>query len=328
MKIVVVGLPEREAFAVSLLMSKLRPDWEFQSQPADVDSVPADLYVLDADAWQERHGTQSGTAKLQALVKQKPAVLLTAPVAPRPEAQAQADAAARDWGDCGWVVLRRPFRAAAMGEALRRAEQRVGGLAEAPADVAKPAEQAHDTPEAPGAAPNSLAAADRGQRPGVQDSGGVTRFSSAFFTTTVQSALDGAPAPSNAGLPPPDITDDELTLEAFAACVPTAPSAECRRFLGALAERLAQPGVFEMSFTLMNGIVFDRATNWVASNTPMSVVRMVARSRSLGTYVKTTDLDARVEPRARARQRGMQEHRLGALLHAFARMAECRLPAP
>jgi hypothetical protein len=157
--------------------------------------------------------------------------------------------------------------------------------------------------------------------------GGSTYFSSAFFTTTVQGASTGAAPVGSAGLPPPDINDDELTLADFTACVPSSPSAECRQFLGALADRLARPGAFEMSFTLINGVLFDGKAQWVASNTPMSVLRMVARSRSLGDYVKTIDMDEHVDPRARAAQRGMQEYPLGALLHALARMAECQLPA-
>lgn len=337
MKTVTVGVPEREAFAISLLMSKLRPDWAFESQPAEVNDVAGDLIVLDADAWRGRHGPHDGAGNLRAVLREKPAVLLTAPVALRPEARAQADADARDWLACGWVVLRRPYPAAALREALSRAEQRALALrAQAPdlsrAEAVAPAHKgmaterfarAHaERPFSPAAALVLGPAAGRAER------GETTRFSSAFFTTTVQGSDDYGPPTSAAGLPPPDITADELSLAAFTACVPTSPSPECREFMGQLAERLARPGAFEMGFTLINGIVFDAATNWVASNTPMSVVRMVARSRSLGAYVKTTDLEPRVEPRARARQRGMQEHRLGALLHAFARLAECRLPAP
>ena len=89
---------------------------------------------------------------------------------------------------------------------------------------------------------------------------------------------------------------------------------------------LAQPGAFEMSFTMINGVLFDGAAQWVATNTPISLLRMVARSRTLGAYVKTTDLEAQVDPSTRSAQRGMKEYPLGAFLHALARMADCRLP--
>ena len=81
-----------------------------------------------------------------------------------------------------------------------------------------------------------------------------------------------------------------------------------------------------MSFTMINGVLFDGAAQWVATNTPISLLRMVARSRTLGAYVKTTDLEAQVDPSTRSAQRGMKEYPLGAFLHALARMADCRLP--
>ncbi len=316
MKIVVVGLPEREAFAVSLLMGKSRPHWVFHTQPVEAADASGDLYVLDADAWQDHYGRQGVTSGLRTVLKEKAAVLLTAPMALPVEWRAQGVVNEHDWQALGWTVLHRPFRASAMREALQRAEQRADLSVKPKAQSAKPP------------APRALAAlAGHGSVLTLPSStGGSTYFSSAFFTTTLQGLSAEAAPTGSAGLPPPDITGEELTLAAFTACLPSSPSAECRQFLGALAARLARPGAFEMSFTLINGVLFDGAARWVASNTPMSVLRMVARSRSLGAYVKTTDLDAQVDPRARAAQRGMQEHPLGALLHALARMAECQIP--
>ena len=326
MKIVVVGLPEREAFAVALLMGKARPHWVFHNLAVDAVDADGDLYVLDADAWRDHHGHQDATAKLLALLKDKPAVLLTSPMALSDAVRAQAEADERDWAARDWLVLHRPFRASSMREALQRAEQR----AAAPVAQRRPLAPA----KAPGAraktgaTPPTTQSAQAGPLSGAPSStGGSSYFSSAFFTTTVQ-GVSPSPAPTGtAGLPPPDITEEQLTLADFAVCVATSPSAECRQFLGALAERLARPGAFEMSFTLINGVLFDGQARWVASNTPMSVLRMVARSRSLGSYVKTVDMDSQVDPRARAAQRGMQEYPLGAWLHALARMAECQLPA-
>ncbi len=335
MKTVTVGLPEREAFAVSLLMRKLRPDWAFESRPADADDLAGDRIVLDTDAWQARHGADSGDAQLRALLHDKPAVLLTAPLGLRPETRAQADATARDWHASGWIVLRRPFRAAAMRDALSRAEQHALAARMPPPD---PPRRALPAPSDLATQRFAQAHAERrfspaaepllgGPAAGGSEQGRTTQFSSSFLTTTVLGSADGEPATSAAGLPPPEITADELSVAAFAACVQTSPLAECRHFLGHLADRLARPGAFEMGFTLINGIVFDAAANWVASNTPMSVVRMVARSRTLGAHIQWLDLGPSIDPRARAAQRGRQVYRLGALLHALARMAECRLPA-
>ena len=320
MKAMVVGLPEKEAFAVSLLLNSMRPDWECQSNPAGDCDAPADLYVLDADVWREHHGHQAMIPSLQKVLREKPAVLLTAPTAPRDDARAQAEAAARDWGACGWVVLRRPYRAAAMREAVELAERHASAVRER-GGAAEPFEQERGAPRL-----SASTAAAEAAHPTETTQGATTRFSSSFFASTGPVSGDTPPTGSSSGLPPPEITAAALTVEAFAACVATSPSPECRQFLGALASRLQQPGAFEMTFTLINGLLFDSANDWVATNTPMSVVRMVAHSRSLGAHVKAVDLDPQVDPRSRALQRGMQIHSLGGMLHALARMAECRLP--
>ena len=353
MKVIVVGLPEREAFAISLLMSKLLPDWGYRSQSIASSDGSGDLYVLDVDAWQETHGRQDVTAGLKAMLNAKPAVLLTSPLAQSPEARLQAQANERDWQACGWVVLHRPYRASAMQEALQRAEQRPEQRPDAVLKELDDRPAVKSTATATATAPVDRDVATKtsaprpllgvplpllgspvpppGGRSGTSSSSGggdagVSFFSAGFFTTTVQGVSASPAHTGNSGMPPPDITDDELTLAAFAACLPSSPSAECRQFLGALADRLAQPGAFEMSFTMINGVLFDGAAQWVATNTPISLLRMVARSRTLGAYVKTTDLEAQVDPTTRSAQRGMKEYPLGAFLHALARMADCRLP--
>ena len=323
MKTVAVGLTEKEAFALSLLLRKLQPEGAFVAQSLGAATQGGDLYVIDADAWVREHGVEQATAHLRGLLQGRPAVLLMAPHVPDSTEQAQADAQKAAWTAQGWVVLRRPFRAEAMRQALDAA---AAHAASAPADpIAKPddggrtAAQAQAHSDAPATAPLPF------DTTASQRSRTSAFFSSAFFATTVQGPAS-QPAPAGgAGFPPPEITNAQLSLGEFTASLATSPSAECRHFLGALAQRLAQPGPFEMSFTMINGLVFDANQGWVASNTPMSVLRMVARSRSLGAHVKIVDLDADAEARRRAEQRGMTAYPLGG--HAACAGARGRLPA-
>ena len=51
MNTVAVGLSEKEAFALSLLLRKLRPEGAFVAQSLGAATQGGDLYVIDADAW-------------------------------------------------------------------------------------------------------------------------------------------------------------------------------------------------------------------------------------------------------------------------------------
>ena len=50
MKTVAVGLSEKEAFALSLLLRKLQPEGAFVAQSLGAATQGGDLYVIDADA--------------------------------------------------------------------------------------------------------------------------------------------------------------------------------------------------------------------------------------------------------------------------------------
>ena len=114
MKTVAVGLTEKEAFALSLLLRKLQPEGAFVAQSLGAATQGGDLYVIDADAWVHEHGVEQATAHLRGLLQGRPVVLLMAPHVPDSTEQAQADAQKAAWTAQGWVVLRRPFRAEAM----------------------------------------------------------------------------------------------------------------------------------------------------------------------------------------------------------------------
>ena len=303
MKAVVVGMSERDAFALSLLMDRMQPGWECSALPAQ-DHLPAgDLYVLDADAWSARHGRDEAAARLPALPGDKPAVIVTAPVPLRDEARARAAQDAAEWERRGWVVVRRPFGAQAMRNALERAMGRCGRQARAHARpvVGKPAPQ-------PLAAPPT-APAD-------------TAFStSAFGIAKVPSAPRAHPA-----LVLPAMGEGSLGLDAFAACIETSPYPACRAGLRNLLAYLQAGTAVELSLTLVNGLVFQPAQGWAASNTPASVLRMVCQSRALTRHVRLNPLPPDADARQRAERRGMAVHPLGEMLHLLARLADCRLP--
>lgn len=276
MKAVVLGLPERDAFALSLFVGKVLDGWQCEVVALDQPAPAGELYVVDMDAWLVRHGQAQALAALKAQLGDRPAVLVgTVPGNPEPGAP--------------WVPLPRPYGAQTMRSALEAA----WALRARP--TAPPAPLDHAPAEV-------------------------------FFSTSAF----GITAPNQIRVPKaeplPTLGEGVLTIDAFRACVDTSPSEPCRRFLQQLGERVAQPGAFEMGVTLINGIIFNPAQAWVASNTPLAVMRMVCRSRSLGEHVRMTPLATTVDARARAEQRGMAIHPLDQMLFALARIGECRLP--
>lgn len=119
-----------------------------------------------------------------------------------------------------------------------------------------------------------------------------------FFRTSAFGFSTAEPMRVAQATPPPTLGEGALSIEAFRACVDSSPNEACRHFLRQLGDRLAQPGAFEMGVTLINGIIFNPAQAWVASNTPLSVMRMVCRSRALGEHVRITALAPTVDARA------------------------------
>lgn len=324
-KAVVVGMSERDSFALSLLIRRMYPEWLCESAAPAAPDTSGDFYVLDADAWRECHGPQQAASRLDALLGGKPAVLVTAPVPLRDEARAQAAADATAWEQCGWVVVRRPYGAAEMIEALEaavhRAQQVSAASSVAPvAEVPKPT-----SPKAMAPEPGVQSSAQRVQPPRDQAPLRQDRHAAAPGPVPAP-ATEPATEPAAPQAVASELGEQELTLLQFQACIATSPLPECRQFLGTLAERLARPGAFELSFTLINGLIFGPRRQVVASNTPLSVLRMVARSRTLGSFVGMTDIHEEFDMPQRAAQRGMQLYPLGVLLHALARMADCRLP--
>lgn len=306
MKAVVVGLPERDAFALSLLMEKMQPGWECRAMPPHERPPAGDLYVLDAEAWYARHGRAEAAARLQAVSGGRPAVIVTAPLPAREEARARATQDAADWERRGWIVVRRPFGVQAMRNALERAMGRCGRNARAHARLPT-------KPKAPTLPPSRKTPAS---------APAATVFSlSAFGITQAPPAPRAQPAPVQ-----PAIGEGRLSLDAFAACIESSPCPSCRAGLRKLLTQLRAGTAVELSLTLVNGLVFHPGEGWAASNTPLPVLRMVCRSRALIRHVALNPLPADIDARLRAERRGMTLHPLDEMLHVLARLADCRLP--
>ena len=320
-----LGVPARDAFALELLMSRALPGWRCASALPEPAWPAADVYVLEGAAWTQRPDAppQRALAPLAARAGVTPLVLIAPSLATREGAWwAAAGAAAGP----RWKLLHRPFGAQAMSEALAWA----GRAAAEPPDAAPaaaapaPAVAAPDAPDR--TAMRGAARAPASTPPRAADAAPPPPGASALFTSSVIGiGVDASPA-SPAAAPPPQIGEGELSLQAFRACVAQSPHPAARRALTRLADRLAAPGAFEIGLTLINGLLFDAERQQVASNTPLSVLRMVCRSRALTQHARLADLDPRVDVAQRAAQRGMQVHPLGAMLYALAQVTDCPLP--
>ena len=134
MKLVLVGFPSRDAFAISLMVRKDHPGWSCDAAPAAQAPWPeAELVILDSEGWQAEQG-----ADWAALVGRRPAVIVTPIVSQRADLRQQAEQQAAEWARQGWAVVRRPFHAADVREALAATLQAASPGAE-PAPVEAPA---------------------------------------------------------------------------------------------------------------------------------------------------------------------------------------------
>lgn len=322
MKAVFVGLPERDTFALSLLVGKYFPTWTYQAQePAHI-CLCGELFVLDAEGCAKQGGATSAMDWLQA-VRGKPTVLITGHMSDEAEQHLNEHMAATPAAQSLLVRLQRPFGAQDMRDALQALERKA---AEQPA--AAPPASAQPAPPLPDCTPACTAGPTQATQPPliVFDS---SRMPSFVSSATPMFNLDSGapPAPEPAAQPLPELGDGQLTLQEFLECMEHCPSAESRAFFEGFVEQMASGHPFEMMLTLINRLIFHVGEGWVASSTPVSVLRVVMRSRSLGRLVRYTDLGADIDPRARAEQRGMKIYPLEDFFYVLAALAEAPLSA-
>ena len=300
MKLVLVGFPSRDAFAISLMVRKDHPGWSCDAAPAAQAPWPeAELVILDSEGWQAEQG-----ADWAALVGRRPAVIVTPIVSQRADLRQQAEQQAAEWARQGWAVVRRPFHAADVREALATTLQAASPGAE-PAPVEAPAPlpppPPPPPPPAPAPAPAPVAA------PSV-------------------SVPPPAPAPSAPPAQNAQISDGALTLDEFEAVLASSPHPSSHPILRDVAQRLRAGQPFEVMVTMLNGAILHPAEGWVASNTPASVFGMVLKSRVLSTQLQIIPQRPHVDLRQRAERRGMTIHPVEAMLYVLATAAECRVP--
>ena len=302
MKLVFVGLPDRDAFAIKLMVRKDHPECVCEAMSAHQMPWPeADLILLDVEGWQAEDDTP---ADWSAAIGQRPAVIVTPIVSQRDDLRQAAEQRAADWARHGWAVVRRPLHTTDVREALATALRGTQDTPPADAPRGPPAPAIVADPPAP--APPSEAIE-------------VTRVMARGF----------APPPPAPRMPTPqnvEFGDGALTLAEFDAVLDTSPHAPSRAILRRLAEQLQQGQPFELMVTVLNGAIFHPAQGWVANNTPASVLRMVFKSRMLSEQTQIMAMPPNADPRQRAERRGMDFHPLEVMLYVLAMVTECRMP--
>lgn len=325
MQVVLLDLPERDAFAISLLISKMRPAWGCQASRSSPSPLPGDLLVLDISGRQVADVDETSLdAWLNTQVGGRPAVLLTAALPAPDKARAAASGQLARWRQRGWSVLPRPFSATQMCDALQAAERHAATGARGQGQAASAPAAAPSAPQArpPARSPARVSASGA---PSTQPSLATDPLATCFCTSLFGQLQDMA-APLAQSLPPPEIGEGRLSLAQFGACARTSPHPACADLLHKLAGRLMQGRPLEMSLTMINSFIFHPAEGWAATNTPVSALRMVCKSRSLVQHIQLSDIHAQINPAQRARQRGMRTHALDEVLYTLAQMGECRLP--
>lgn len=301
MKIAVSGMAPREEAAFGFFLERSFKGWSWTRAAAQRgSSMPAaDLYVVDMLAAGLAHASAEAEAQLLALLKGTPAVLLLpANDATWPEALPE-DGRAREHGI---VWLRKPYGTEAMRDALQRA----AALGRERRSAASAAPAAHAVATAPGAGAD------------MEAGRGTVQTVSVPLAAAVAAGVSQAPPAAVRAAPRPVVTvaapaagaamgaAPTLSVEQFAARVAGAPAdAPGRRFIAHLAGLLKAGQPFEIGFTIQNLLVFLPDHDWVAGNTPMSVVKRVSRSDALSSVVSVRELDA-AQAEARVQQLGLR----------------------
>ena len=291
MKIAVSGMAPREEAAFGFFLERNFKGWAWTRAAAQRGSAlpAADLYVVDMLAAGLAHASAEAETQLLALLQGTPAVLLLpASDTSWPEALPEAGRAREH----GIVWLHKPYGTEAMRDALQRAAAL--GRERRPAASAAPA------------APGGSAAAEAGRGTGQ---GVSVPPAAAGASQAPRAAVRVAPRPVVAAAPPAGATAGAaptLSVEQFVARVAGAPAdAPGRGFFARLAGLLKAGQPFEIGFTIQNLLVFHPDHDWVAGNTPMSVVKRVSRSDALSSVVSVRELDA-AQAEARVQQLGLR----------------------
>ena len=278
MKLVVTGLSAREEAAFGVFLTRFKRNWTWESVAAQRGAVlpKADLMVVDLVPWGLAQWSQTAEADLLQLLQGTPAVLLV-PSHDRTWGAMEADTAtsSRVW-------LSKPYGTKEMQEAL---EQVATSISRA----------ALNAPVMPVPVPSMIAPQ---------------------MVSAVPRAMVLPPrlfAPST----PPVITPTEeaqgLTAVELQTRLAVLPEVGRHVFLRQLSEMLSQGHPFEARFTVQNSLIVHPADGWIATNTPMLVIKRVCQSDAMASAVSVREIDG-AQAEERAQRLGMPPRELDVFL--------------
>ncbi len=254
MKLVIYGMPERDAAALSVLVSKEFPGWvsEAHAAASPWTLAAADAYVLDMAGMGAPRSTEPLCTALREAVQSRPALLAT-----MTHDTSWAECALTHARDAKIQTIRKPYGAQAMRDALRSVLPKRVVVAPVAAPVpAAPVETVVPVP--------------------------VHRPARAPFQPTVLARARPAP-----------VSDEVSTLsvQEFQQWVAGFSLDTRHVFFRKLAPALGGGKPFEICLTLQHSVVVFPDENWVATNTPMAVILRLCKSDALASVASIRAVD-------------------------------------
>lgn len=284
MKLVVTGLSPREEAAFGIFLSRAMRNWVWQSVPASRTAVlpPTDLIVADLVPLGLGQWSEAAEADLLQRLHGTPAVLLV-PAHDQTWTAMDADTAKQH----SLVWLAKPYGTKEMQAALEQAALSVRPPAR---PVAPPT---RSTP-APAATPFSPMTAPK------------------FVSVNPPAVATHTPRPLTA-VTPPVIEINELSAAELHARLAALTEPDGHVFLRQLSGMLTLNHPFEARFTVQNSLIVHPADGWIATNTPMTVIRRVCHSDALASAVSIRAMNG-AQAEERAQRLGMPPSELDVFL--------------
>ena len=288
MNVAVTGLAPHNEAAFGVFLSRSMPGWSWRSVPTGAGAVlpAADIYVADMVSLGLPRWSQQGQAELFRLLRGRPGVLLL------PSTDATWAAVDTQVAGHSLVWLPKPYGTREMGAALQKAATYVGRPAPRQgktSDVQAPAGPGTAEPTPAGLAPVSRAPVSRAP------------VSPAPTSAAPAGAAPVDPAPS-------------LSVQEFQARLAALPEVTGYLFLRQLSAMLTENDPFEVRFTVLNSLIVHPAGEWIATNTPMPVIKRICQSNALASAVSVRKIDAS-QAEQRVQRLGMPPQELDAFLH-------------
>lgn len=127
---------------------------------------------------------------------------------------------------------------------------------------------------------------------------------------TLASASAQVPVP----VPVPVDQAPGLSTQEFQARLAALSDGQAYVFLRQLSASLAEHQPFEVRFTVLNSLIVHPAGEWIATNTPMAVIKRICQSSALASAVSVRHIDGS-QAEQRVQRLGMPPLALDAFLH-------------